>query len=147
MSTSRSKKTKTQLIFSDLCPYDNSSQTNAKRLLFVCSVGMLRSPTAQMVASIQGYNARACGSNVDIALIPLSCNLINWADHIIFMNAENAIEAHKEFEAIGYKDDILNKQIVWNIPDHFNWGDNFLWNELTFRLGELAKNGFTQLST
>jgi predicted protein tyrosine phosphatase len=136
------KQTKTQQIFSDRCPYDNSSQTSAKRILFVCSVGMLRSPTAQMVASSQGYNARACGSAVNIALIPLSCNLINWADHIIFMNAENALQAHNEFEAVGYKDDIMRKQIVWNIEDTYNWGDNVLWNAIDWKLKDLARNDF-----
>jgi predicted protein tyrosine phosphatase len=146
MSTSENRPTKTAQIFSDLCPYDNSSQTKAKRLLFVCSVGMLRSPTAQMVASSQGYNARAAGSNVKIALIPLSCNLINWAHHIIFMNAENAIEAHREFEAIGYKEDILEKQIVWNFEDLYNWGDNVLWNAIDWKLKDLERHDFKLIS-
>jgi len=146
MSTSQSKKTKTQLIFSDQCPYDNSSQTKAKRLLFVCSVGMLRSPTAQMVASTMGFNARACGSDVNIALIPLSCNLINWAHHIIFMSAENAIKAHREFEAVGYADDIKAKQIVWNFEDIYNWGDNVLWNAIQWKLKDLAMHDFALVS-
>jgi predicted protein tyrosine phosphatase len=136
------KKTKTAQIFSDLCPFDNSSQTKARRLLFVCSVGMLRSPTAQMVASSQGYNARAAGSAVNIALVPMSCNLINWAQHIIFMNAENAIQAHREFEAIGYKEDILAKQIVWNFDDIYNWGDNVLWNAIDWKLKDLERHDF-----
>jgi len=139
------KQTKTQLIFSDQCPYDNGSQTVAKRLLFVCSVGMLRSPTAQMVATNQGFNARACGSSVNIALIPLSCNLINWAHRIIFMNAENAIQAHKEFDAIGYEDDIKAKQIVWNFEDLYNWGDTALWNAVDWKLKDLARNDFALL--
>lgn len=122
------KQTLTQKIFSTNCPYANHSQTNAKRLLFVCSVGMLRSPTAQMVATGLGHNARACGSCLDLALIPLSCNLINWADHIFFMNRENQQEALKHFTPVGYDDDILAKGVVWNIPDQYNWGDNVLWN-------------------
>lgn len=146
MTTSENRPTKTQQIFSDNCPYDNYSQTKAKRLLFVCSVGMLRSPTAQMVASSQGYNARACGSAVNIALIPLSCNLINWAHHIIFMHVDNALQAHREFEAVGYKEDIMQKQIVWNLPDHFDWGDNALWNAVDWKLKDLARNDFAIVS-
>jgi predicted protein tyrosine phosphatase len=119
---------KTVKIFSSECPYDNKFQTDAKRLLFVCSVGMLRSPTAQMVATGMGFNARACGSEVDIALIPLSCNLINWANHIIFMNPENLTQAIKTFDPVGYKEDIEQKAIVWNINDDYNWGDTVLWN-------------------
>ena len=117
----------TAKIFSTNCPYQNASQTNAPRILFVCSVGMLRSPTAQMVATGMGYNARACGSAVDIALIPLSCNLINWADKIVFMNRENLSESIECFRPVGYEDDILSKSTVWNIPDHYNWGEQQLW--------------------
>jgi len=146
MSTSKPKQTKTVQIFSDLCPYDNSYQTTARRLLFVCSVGMLRSPTAQMVASRQGHNARAAGSDVKIALIPLSCNLINWAQHIIFMNAENAIQAQREFDAVGYKEDIIAKQIVWNFEDDYNWGDTALWNAVDWKLKDLEQHDFALTS-
>lgn len=121
---------KTQKIFSDECPFANLFQTGAKRLLFVCSVGMLRSPTAQMVASQNGHNARACGSDVDIALIPLSCNLINWADKIVFMSPENFEQAKMVFDPVGYKEDIEAKAIVWNIEDDYNWGDSVLWGIL-----------------
>lgn len=119
---------KTVKIFSAECPYANKFQTSAKRLVFVCSVGMLRSPTAQMVATGMGFNARACGSDVDIALIPLSCNLINWADTIVFMSSNNYTQALATFAAVGYEDDIKHKAVVWNIPDDYDWGDSVLWN-------------------
>ena len=127
-------KTKTQEIFSDNCPYDNPCQTNAKRLLFVCSAGMLRSPTAQVVASSMGYNARACGSHVTLALIPLSVRLILWADAIIFMNTENFKEAIKTFKPVDYDEDINNKAVIWDIPDHFNWGDTVLYYTIEQKL-------------
>lgn len=124
-------KTKTTQIFSTGCPYDNISQTNAKRILFVCSVGMLRSPTAQMVASQFGLNARAAGSAVDIALVPISCNLIDWAQHIVFMNRENYHEARRHFVPIDdYANIIDGKSVVWDIPDHYNWGETALWSIL-----------------
>lgn len=122
------QQTKTQQIFNDKAPFGNVSQGTAKKLLFVCSVGMLRSHTAQVVASQLGFNARACGSCVDIALIPLSCNLINWADSIIFMNGENYREALKAFKPVGYDVDILQKCLIWNIPDCYNWGDDYLFS-------------------
>jgi predicted protein tyrosine phosphatase len=121
-------ETKTVQIFNDACPYDNSSQTNALRIVFVCSVGMLRSPTAQAVATRRGHNARAAGSCTDIALVPLSCNLINWAQYIIFMNGENFDQALAEFDAVGYHHDIRDKATVWDIGDNFDWGDQVLWN-------------------
>lgn len=130
--------TNTAKIFSDNCPYNNGYQTNAIRLLFVCSVGMLRSPTAQVVASQRGHNARAVGSDLDVALIPLSVNLINWADHIIFVNNENYIESCKNFESIGYTEDIIKKATVWNLPDNYNWGDSVLYRIIE---SELIKMG------
>lgn len=123
--------TKTEQIFSAECPYANLNQTDAKRLLFVCSVGMLRSPTAQMVATGMGYNARACGSSEKIALIPLSCNLINWADKIIFMSRENFDQAMINFKAVDYDTDIAEKSIVWSVPDVYIWGDSTLWGILS----------------
>ncbi len=129
--------TKTAQIFRSDCPYDNLNQTKAKRLLFVCSVGMLRSPTCQVAASHLGYNARACGSAVHIALIPLSVNLINWAHRIIFMNRENFNESLDTFNSVDYHTDIIEKGEVWNIADTYDWGDNVLFNIATEKLKEL----------
>jgi predicted protein tyrosine phosphatase len=128
------KQTKTVEIFRSECPYDNICQTRAKRLLFVCSVGMLRSPTCQVAATHLGFNARACGSSVNIALVPLSVNLINWAHHIIFMNQENFSEALDTFTTVDYHTDIIEKGVVWNIEDKYNWGDPELFNIVTEKL-------------
>ena len=128
---------KTDQIFADACPYDNYSQTPAKRLLFVCSAGMLRSPTAQIVATQMGYNARACGSSIEMALIPLSIHLIQWAHKIIFINQDNYLEALQRFSASEYDEDIKLKSIVWGIPDHYNWGDSVLFGIIREKLTEL----------
>ena len=130
-------QTNSQKIFSSECPYDNFHQTAALRLLFVCSVGMLRSPTAQMAASHLGFNARACGSDTQLALIPLNCNLINWADKIFFMNKENYDESIREFAAVGYDVDIRKKAVTWNISDQFEWGNTWLYNHFIKELGLL----------
>ena len=132
--------TKTNQIFSSDCPFDNSNQTTAKRVVFVCSVGMLRSPTAQMVATRHGLNARAAGSCTEKALIPLNCNLIQWAHKIVFMNDENFDESMKEFAAVGFDEDIKAKAIVWDITDSFNWGDNVLWGILEDKMKGLILN-------
>lgn len=95
-----------------------------------------------MVATGMGLNARACGSDVNMALIPLSCNLINWADIIYFMNADNMGEALKHFTPVGYDEDIREKGVVWNIPDNYNWGDNVLWNIFHELLTKEVANDF-----
>ena len=69
--------TKTESIFKLTAPYDNEYQGDSKRIVCVCSVGILRSPTLANILIKQGYNVRACGSCIELALIPLSANLIN----------------------------------------------------------------------
>jgi predicted protein tyrosine phosphatase len=67
-----------------------------------------------------GYNTRACGSNQRYALIPLSVNLIEWAQHIIFVNQENIDQATETFARVGYAEDIMRKAQVLDIPDVYN---------------------------
>lgn len=113
---------KTSKIFELTAPYNNQYQGNATRLLFVCSVGMLRSPTAADVATGMGFNSRSCGTD-PAALIPLSANLIMWADKIVFMNRENYEQAMKTFQNTGYEDDIESKKEFIHVDDEYNRDD------------------------
>lgn len=115
--------TNTEKIFQLSAPYDNEYQGQAKRLLFVCSAGLLRSPTCADVGTSLGFNTRSCGSHQEYALIPLSVNLIMWAHKIIFVNEENHYRALEVFKPVGYDEDIKAKSIVWDIKDDFNRGD------------------------
>lgn len=114
--------TKTTKIFELTAPYNNPYQGNATRLLFVCSVGMLRSPTAADVATGMGFNARSCGSD-PVALIPLSANLIMWADEIVFMNRENYEQAIATFAHTGYEYDIESKKRFIHVDDDYDRDD------------------------
>ena len=127
--------TKNAAIFNTSAPYANEYQGQSPRWLFVCSAGLLRSPTGAAMAIKRGINARSCGSNFNFALIPCSANLINWAQKIIFVNGENLWQLEDNF--LGHKDlleQIEQKQIVLNIPDNFEYMDaelqNFFENEL-----------------
>ena len=130
---------KTDQIFKLTCPYSNPYQGNASRILFVCSVGMLRSPTAAAVAIKQGYNARSCGSCQDLALIPLSVNLIMWADKIVFMNEENEFEALQTFFGDIETTKKLNDSVVWDIEDNFDYYNPILQRICAEKLEELFK--------
>lgn len=116
--------TKNDAIFKTNAPYANKYQGPSDRWLFVCSAGLLRSPTGAALAVQKGINARSCGSNFNYALIPCSANLINWADRIIFVNKENLWQLEENF--VGH-DFLLNqieqKAIVLNIPDNFEYMD------------------------
>jgi len=119
--------TKNAAIFQTTAPYSNPYQGDSPRWLFVCSAGLLRSPTGASIAIERGINARSCGSNFNYALIPCSANLINWAEKIIFVNKENLWQLENNF--LGHKDlleQIERKQVVLNIPDNFEYRDSEL---------------------
>lgn len=103
-------------MFQTKSPYNNPYQGSDKRVLFVCSVGMLRSATAARIYA-RKYNTRAAGSDQVEALIPVTSELIAWADEIVFVNQYNRDEVDKFFdlENIGK----TKKIRVLNIPDQY----------------------------
>ncbi len=130
--------TKTELIFGNDCPYDNVCQGSAVRILFVCSAGLLRSPTCAKVATEMGFNARSCGSHVKMALVPITATLIEWAQVIVFMNAENSWEAKSVFHQTEYiKAKLLRKSVIWDVPDIYNYNDPDLVADVKWRLEDM----------
>lgn len=136
--------TKTEEIFkSNGCPYDNHSQGKDVRVVFVCSAGLLRSPTAARIAGEYGINARSAGSHLHYALIPLSANLIKWAHWVVFLNPNNEFEATMKIPDASLLELLRDKSIVWNIEDTYNYMDESLvWTlrksiEKTFEVKEI----------
>lgn len=114
-------KTKTEKIFETTAPYSNPLQGDYFRALFVCSAGLLRSATAATLGSQYGLNTRNCGS-AEYALIPLSANLICWADRIFFVNRENYLFSCIKFAYEAELHEMIkNKAVVWDIPDEYNY--------------------------
>ncbi|MGL4336103.1 MAG: hypothetical protein ACRCST_04350 [Turicibacter sp.] len=107
--------TLTELIYmSDQTPWNNSYQGADKKVLFVCSAGILRSATAARIYANQ-FNTRCAGTH-EYALIPLSTQLLVWADEIVFVHKEN----HNKFkEHKLYSDELENKITILNIPDRY----------------------------
>lgn len=114
---------KNDSIFKLSAPYANQYQGQAPRWLFVCSAGLLRSPTGAAVAVRHGVNARSCGSNLHYALIPISVNLVAWAQKIIFVEYVNYTEARALFAGTETETEIASKALVLSIPDTYNYGD------------------------
>ena len=106
-------------------PYDNEYQGTDKRVLFVCSAGLLRSATAARIYG-RKYNTRCAGTGLDYALIPLTERLMDWADRIVFVHPRNYDQAGFYFDLIPYKDKIR----ILNIPDIYEHMDAALINEL-----------------
>jgi predicted protein tyrosine phosphatase len=97
---------------------NNPFQGTTKRVLCVCSAGLLRSPTAAVVLSQEpfNYNTRAAGAENSYALIPVDAVLIGWADKIVCMT-----EQHKQMLTSSFGDRCKDKIVVLGIPDNFEY--------------------------
>lgn len=103
---------------------DNPYQGSAKKVLCVCSAGMLRSPTAANVLYKEyGYNTRSAGCVSEFALIPLDEVLIAWADEIVCMEDSHAHAVQAMAQEVIGVDPAKLKIINLGIPDIYSWGD------------------------
>ena len=103
----------TEAIFNSKCPYNNAYQGKDKRVLFVCSAGLLRSATAARIYA-KKYNTRAAGS-AHYALVPVTPELLLWANQVVFVNQENYDVVKSKFDLAEFP--CLIK--VLDIPDQY----------------------------
>ncbi len=100
----------------------NRWQGDAVKALFVCSAGILRSPTAALhFAKTKGWNTRAVGDNEEFALIPVSEALMVWADLVFVMSTDQRIHLKQKFGQ-----SFEGKIFVMNIEDDFGFMDEQL---------------------
>ena len=129
---------------------NNIHQGDAKRVLCVCSAGLLRSPTtANILHKHYGYNTRSAGVS-DFALIPVTDALILWADEIVVMeklhkylllDVINTMFETPEYYELNKNDydTIVSKIHVLNVPDNFKYMDDKL-QEIILEKYETIKN-------
>ena len=98
----------------------NPYQGKDKRVLCVCSAGLLRSPTIAKVS---------CGCR-DYALIQIDNVLIEWADIVVF--------ADQEHKAVVDQTQCLSGKDVYilDIPDNYGYGDPELVKIIETKLHE-----------
>lgn len=94
-----------------------------QRILFVCSMNKLRSPTAEGVfATMRGIEVDSAGTAHD-AHNPLTQENVSWATHIVCMEDEHASHVRRRFRA-----HLRAKVIVLNIPDDYEYMDpSLIW--------------------
>lgn len=97
----------------------NRFQGNYKRVLAVCSAGMLRSPTIAhtLSQSPYNYNTRAAGLEESYALIKVDRVLLEWADEIICADSEHEIQVKSLLNE--YKLDV--PIVTLNLPDRYEY--------------------------
>lgn len=93
-----------------------------KRVLFVCSQNKLRSPTAEVVfSSWPDVEVASAGLNND-AEVPLTPELVEWADIIFVMES-----AHRTKLSASFKPYLKGQRVVClDIPDRFQFMDPVL---------------------
>ena len=97
----------------------NPYQGEAKKVLCVCSAGILRSTTAAAtIHKKYGHNTRSAGVTETFALIPVTDNLCYWADEIVIM--ESWMGTFPVFETYQHK------LVCLDIPDDFAYMDDDL---------------------
>ena len=113
----------------------NPHQRDRKRVLCVCSAGVLRSPTMAYVLSQEpwGFNTRAAGCSEEYALIQVDDALVYWADEIICVEEDHRkvlLDAHTEL----CKDKPIH---VVKIKDEFPFRDPYLVELITHAMTKL----------
>lgn len=100
----------------------NPYQGTSRKVLCLCSAGLLRSPTAAVVLSQEPYNfnTRAAGVSKDFALVPVDEVLVHWADEIVCVEKSVYNTLMKM-----HKNDINSGTVirVLNLPDNFQYRD------------------------
>lgn len=116
----------------------NPYQGSWKKVLCVCSAGLLRSPTMAFVLSNPPWNCntRAAGISQEYALIPVDAVLMEWADEIICANEDHASTLTRLLGDCSNPDKSIH---VLRLPDTFRTRDPNLMRLIE---QELARVGF-----
>lgn len=105
----------------------NPFQGNFKKVLCVCSAGLLRSPTAAFVLSQEpfNYNTRACGIVPDYALIPIDEVHLAWADSVVCMTKDQELQLRNQLDSMVDVFNYKNKPtiICLEIEDSYGYRD------------------------
>ena len=113
--------------------HSNSFQGDYKRVLTVCSANMLRSPTIAHVLSANPYNfnTRSAGTE-PYALIPVTEDLLVWADEIVCADTEHAMWVRNKM-----MEWMLDKPIInLEIPDNYEYRNPELIEMIKERYGQ-----------
>ena len=96
----------------------NRFQGDYKRVLTVCSAGILRSATAAHILCQKpfNFNTRNVGT-APYALIPLTDDLIMWADEVVCMENEHKVRVLNQMMEM----DLYKRIVVLDIEDIYEY--------------------------
>lgn len=100
----------------------NQFQTEAKRVLCLCSAGMLRSPTlANVLYRTFGFNTRAAGVVRSFALVCVDEVLMKWADQVVFVEEEVKNDFLRYNDCAQWLADYEPQVVTLDLPDEYAW--------------------------
>ena len=107
-----------------------------KRVLFICSQNLLRSPTAEEIFSKRaGLEVASAGTDPD-ATTPVSSELLEWADLIFVMEKAHRTKLSRKFRPY-----LKNKRIIClDIPDEYGFMDPALVRLLEAKVGRFLRS-------
>ena len=113
----------------------NPYQGDFKKVLCVCSAGLLRSPTAAWVLSNPpfNFNTRAVGANPEYAMLLLDAVNVCWADEVVVMDNNQKTQVLALCEEYGWEKPVH----VLNVPDNYGYRDPELVEVLTTELSQV----------
>lgn len=121
----------------------NQFQGTTKKVLTVCSAGLLRSATLQNILIREyGYNVRNCGTIEAYALIPISEALVSWANEIVFVNKENFNQVKDDL----IKMNVIDKCYILDIPDQYEFNNPELIKICKEQYEKIVKNDQRRLT-
>jgi len=95
-----------------------------KKLLFICTLNLQRSPTAEKIFKDK-YDTKSAGV-ADTAKVPLSSDLLEWADVVFVME-----EGHRKFISEKFPNLYMKKKIInLDINDRYYFMDEELVKNL-----------------
>lgn len=114
--------------------HSNSYQGDYKRVLTVCSANMLRSPTMAHVLSAEPYNFNTRSAGIaDFALIPVTNDLLMWADEIVCADSEHTTVINKMLQKLDIDKPLLNLRI----PDVYEYRNEGLIDLIKLRYDDI----------
>ena len=126
----------------------NRFQGPAKRVLCVCSAGVLRSPTLAEILSREpfNFNTRSVGLDQEFALTPIDLVHVAWADAICVMDHEQQGVVEEMLENLDAEQRgmmYFGPKVVHNllVPDNFAFRDPELIKILTEKVTAIFGDG------
>lgn len=113
--------------FNRLANTKNAYQGKMKKVLAVCSAGLLRSPTIAWVLSNEPYNCntRAAGISNEYALVVLDLPLVEWADEIVCADKDHVFSVKELLKNENISDPDKPVHCL-DLPDQFRTRDPIL---------------------